>query len=234
MQVLRKSAERGHFDHGWLNTYHSFSFGEYHDEQHMGYRSLRVINEDYVAPGRGFAPHSHRDMEIISYIAAGALEHKDSLGNGSVIRPGDVQHMSAGSGVQHSEFNPSHSEATKLIQVWIRTAQPGAEPYYGQTHFPRESRLNQLRLVASGEGREGSLPIRQDADMYAAILLPGSELVSGLRSGRGAWLQLLRGQLSVNGTAMSAGDGLALEDEAEIRISAVGDDEAELLLFDLA
>ena len=231
MITLRKANERGHADHGWLDSYFSFSFAEYHDPQHMGFSSLRVINEDVVQPGKGFGTHGHRDMEIITYILSGALEHKDSMGNGSVIRVGDVQRMSAGRGVQHSEFNPSQSEVVHLLQIWIEPNVTGIEPGYEEKHFDAASKRGRLRLIASIDGRNGSVTIHQDAAVYAA-LLDGNERVShALAPGRKAYVYVARGAVSVNGNELSAGDALKASGESAIVIET--GDNAEILLFDL-
>lgn len=232
MITLRRSAERGRFDHGWLDTRHTFSFADYRDPAHMGFRALRVINEDVVAPGEGFPTHGHRDMEILTYILEGALEHKDSLGSGSVIRPGDVQRMSAGKGVQHSEFNPDAQRPVHLLQIWILPDRSGLQPEYEEKHFPEAERRGVLRLVASREGRAGSLRIHQDADVLAGLLAPGDRAVHELRPGRHAWVQLARGRLRLNGQELRAGDGAALSDEPTLELEAL--EEAELLVFDLA
>ncbi len=229
---VRRSAERGHFDHGWLDTYHTFSFAEYHDAAHMGFRKLRVINEDRVAPGKGFGTHGHRDMEILTYILQGALEHKDSMGNGSVIRPGDVQRMSAGTGVTHSEFNASKAEPVHLLQIWILPERANLKPGYEQNTFTPEERSNRLRLVASGDPRDGAVRIHQDADVFASILDPGKEVRHALRAGRHAWVQVARGAVKLNGQALSAGDGAAVGGEDALRVAASAP--SEVLLFDLA
>jgi len=231
MIVLRKANERGHADHGWLDSYFSFSFAEYHDPQHIEFSSLRVINEDVVQPGKGFGTHGHRDMEIITYILAGALEHKDSMGNGSVIRPGDVQRMSAGRGVQHSEFNPSQSELVHLLQIWIVPNVRGIEPEYEETHFDAASKRGRLRLIASSEGRDGSVTIHQDASVYAAMLDGAERASHALAPGRKAYVHVARGSVTVNGNALGAGDALKASGESAIVIET-GDD-AEILLFDL-
>ena len=231
MITLRKANERGHADHGWLDSYFSFSFAEYHDPQHMEFSSLRVINEDVVQPGKGFGTHGHRDMEIITYILAGALEHKDSMGNGSVIRPGDVQRMSAGRGVQHSEFNPSQSELVHLLQIWIVPNVRGIEPEYEETHFDAASKRGRLRLIASSEGRDGSVTIHQDASVYAAMLDGAERASHALAPGRKAYVHVARGSVTVNGNALGAGDALKASGESAIVIET-GDD-AEILLFDL-
>ncbi len=231
MITIRKAAERGHFDFGWLNTYHTFSFGDYYDPKNMGFRSLRVINEDVVHAGRGFPRHGHRDMEIFTYILSGALQHRDSMGNGSIIRPGDVQRMSAGTGVTHSESNPSSDEAVHLLQIWILPAREGIEPDYEEKKFPDEEKHNQLRLIISPEGDDGSVRINQDARVYASLLEPGVEVAHGLADGRHAWLQVAAGSIAVNGNELTQGDGVAVSDERTITIAA--SEPAELLLFDL-
>ena len=232
MITRRPSAERGHFDHGWLDTRHSFSFADYHDPAHMGFRALRVINEDRVQPGRGFPTHSHRDMEILSWVLDGALEHKDSMGNGSVIRPGDIQRMSAGTGVQHSEFNPSPTEPMRLLQIWILPERSGLEPGYEEKHFSPQERSDRLRLVASRGAREGSVRIHQDVDLYASLMTAGKELRHTLEPGRHAWIQVARGELLLNDTPLTPGDGAAVSDESTLELQATSN--AELLLFDLA
>ena len=232
MITLRPSSERGRFDHGWLQTHHTFSFADYRDPAHMGFRSLRVINEDLVAPGQGFPTHGHRDMEILTYILEGALEHKDSLGSGSVIRPGDVQRMSAGKGVLHSEFNPDAERPVHLLQIWILPDRSGLQPEYEEKHFPEEARRGVLRLVASKEGREGSLRIHQDAAVLAGLLGVGDRVVHELGDGRHAWVQLARGRVRLNGRELAAGDGAAVSQEPALELEALED--AELLVFDLA
>jgi len=232
MITIRKSEERGHLDHGWLDTYHTFSFDQYYDPGHMHFRSLRVINEDRVAAGKGFPTHSHRDMEIITYILAGALEHRDSMGNGSVIRPGDVQRMSAGTGVAHSEFNPSEAEAVHLLQIWIMPRVRNLAPSYEQKAFSEDERRNRLRLVASPDGSDGSVTIQQDAKLYAAILDRDSAIEHTLTDDRYGWLQVARGSVNLNGLELTQGDGAAISRENSLKILASG--EAELLLFDLA
>jgi redox-sensitive bicupin YhaK (pirin superfamily) len=228
----RRSAERGHFDHGWLDTYHTFSFGDYYDPAQLGFRSLRVINEDRVEPGQGFGMHGHRDMEIITYVLDGALQHRDSLGNGSVLRPGELQHMSAGTGVRHSEFNPSDREWVHLYQIWLVPDRQGLPPGYEQKAFPAQERQGTLRLVASPIGERGSLIIHQDARLYLATLRAGQAVTHALNPGRHAWLQVLRGQAALGSQLLSAGDGAAISDERELEIRAP--DDAEVLLFDLA
>jgi len=230
---IRSAAERGHFDHGWLDTRHTFSFGDYHDERQMGFRALRVINEDRVRPGQGFGTHGHRDMEIVTYVLDGALAHKDSMGNGSVIAPGDVQYMSAGTGVRHSEFNASATEPVHFYQIWILPNVAGAAPRYAQKRFDVASRTGRLRLVASGSGDDGSIGLRQDVNLYASILPPGESVSLELPTGRHLWVQALRGTLDVDGNALVAGDGLAASNERKFSFAA-GDQGAELLAFDLA
>ena len=234
MITLRKSADRGHFDHGWLNTYHSFAFGGYRDLRYRGFRSLRVINEDYVRPGYGFPEHDHQNMEIVTYVLAGTLEHRDSMGNGEQIRPGDVQRMTAGSGITHSEANPSATELVHLLQIWLLPERPGLEPSYEQKHFPIADRQDRLRLVASHEGRDASITIHQDADLYAAVLSPGTTVTHQLQASRHAWLQVIRGVVELNDpeNKLEAGDGAAMSDETTVALHAT--EAAELLLFDLA
>ncbi len=232
MITVRRADARGHADHGWLDSRHTFSFADYYDEQHMGFRSLRVINEDRVQPGQGFGTHSHRDMEIVSYVLEGALEHKDSLGTGSVIHPHDVQRMTAGRGVSHSEFNASRDEPVHFLQIWILPRRPDLDPSYEQRLFPREEKHNRLRLLASEDGRDGSVTIHQDAELYGTVLDAGAAVRHALRPGRYAWVQVARGDVRVNGEALRAGDGAALSDEAAVDVTALG--AAEVLLFDLA
>jgi redox-sensitive bicupin YhaK (pirin superfamily) len=231
MFTLRPAAERGHFDHGWLDTYHTFSFGDYRDSQHVQFRVLRVMNEDRVAPGQGFGMHPHADMEIITYVLAGKLEHRDSLDNGAVITPGEVQVMSAGTGIMHSEFNPSADEPVHLYQVWIRPAERGASPRYDQRRFADELLHNQLQVVVSGDGRGDSLTIGQDAAMLVGRLDAGVEVDYELAAGRHAWLQVATGQLQCGAQPLKAGDGLAISDETQLKIAATS--RCELLLFDL-
>jgi quercetin 2,3-dioxygenase len=232
MIQIRRADDRGHFDHGWLDTRHTFSFGEYHDRRHMGFRSLRVINEDRVRPGQGFGTHGHRDMEIISYVLEGGLAHRDSMGNGSVITPGDVQYMSAGTGVRHSEFNASQTEPVHFYQIWLIPNAEGLEPRYGQKRFDDDAKKSQLRLVASGFEEDGAIPIRQDARVYATVLEPGESVTLELAPGRHLWAQVLRGSASVNGNAVSEGDGAAASGERELRFEG-GEKGSELLVFDL-
>lgn len=231
MITIRSSSERGHFNHGWLDTYHTFSFADYHDPQFMGYRSLRVINEDRVQPGQGFGRHPHRDMEIITYVLSGELEHRDSIGSHGRIRPGEVQYMAAGTGVEHSEFNPSPSEPVHLMQIWIRPDRKGAPPRYEQRPFPALSNTGVLTLLASSDGRSGSIQINQDAAVYAAPLGAGQRARHELAAGRAAWLQVLRGGVELNGQPLEAGDGAAISEVSIIEIRAPV--AAEILLFDL-
>jgi quercetin 2,3-dioxygenase len=228
---VRGASERGHFDHGWLDTHHTFSFSGYHDPRHMGFRALRVINEDRVAPGRGFGTHPHEDMEIVTYVLSGALAHRDSLGTGSTILPGELQRMTAGTGIRHSEFNPSATEPVHLYQIWLLPEREGLEPSYEQRAFPEDERRNRLRLVASPDGRDGSLTIRQDARLYLSTLDEGREVSLSLATDRHAWVQVLRGGVDLNGLALSAGDGAAVSDESGLAIRA--DRPSEILLFDL-
>jgi redox-sensitive bicupin YhaK (pirin superfamily) len=225
---VRKADERGHFNHGWLNTYHTFSFADYHDPDFMGFRSLRVINEDYVTAGQGFGTHGHRDMEIVTYVLEGALRHADSMGTGSVIRPGEVQRMSAGTGVMHSEKNAS-DEPVHLLQIWILPERHGIRPEYEQKEFPPSERDGKLRLVASHDGRDGSLTIHQDADLYTTTLRDGASVAFDFRPNRYGWLQVARGSVSLNGQSLNAGDGAAIEKETKVTIAGDG----EALLFDL-
>jgi redox-sensitive bicupin YhaK (pirin superfamily) len=231
MIELRRSNERGYADHGWLQSFHTFSFADYHDPEHMGFGPLRVINDDRIAPGQGFGTHGHRDMEIITYVLQGALAHKDSMGNGSTILPGDVQRMSAGSGVRHSEF--SHKTApTHLLQIWIEPDVRGIPPEYEQTHFDPPSKRGKLRLLASGDGREGSLKIHQDADLFAALIDGKERAVHAIKPGRKAYVHIALGKVTLNGTPLEAGDALKATNVAEIVLEqGTG---AEVLLFDLA
>ena len=230
--LIRRADERGYADHGWLRSFHTFSFADYYAPAHMGFRSLRVINEDRVQGGKGFGTHPHRDMEIISYVLSGALQHKDSMGTGSVIRPGDVQRMSAGTGVTHSEFNASPSELVHFLQIWIMPDQRGHAPSYEQKHFTEAERQGQLRLVASPDARDGSLIIHQDASLFAGLLAPEQQVSRELAAGRYAWLHVARGQVSVSGQVLSAGDAAAFDEPGNI--SVVASQPSELLLFDLA
>jgi redox-sensitive bicupin YhaK (pirin superfamily) len=231
MIQLRKSLDRGHADHGWLKSYHTFSFADYYDPEQMGFAALRVINEDWVKPDTGFGMHAHRDMEIVTYVLEGALQHKDSMGNGSVLRPGELQRMSAGTGIRHSEFNPSTTEAVHLYQIWLLPRGNGITPSYEQKYFADEEKHSNLRLVASPDGADGSLTIYQDAKIYLSTLNTDTTVHHDLANGRHAWLQVLRGRIAVNGQAASAGDGLAVS--AEPRLDIVGKDRAEIMLFDM-
>lgn len=236
----RPAGERGHADHGWLDSWHTFSFADYHDPAHMGFRALRVINDDVIRAGQGFGTHGHRDMEIVTYLVRGELEHRDSLGTGSVLYPGDVQRMTAGRGVLHSEFNHSQRDDLRLLQVWIRPAEPGLEPGYEERHFPEEEKRGRLRLLVDPEGREGALRIHQDARLYAGLLAPGQATALELAPGRHAWVQVVRGRLSLGGVELAEGDGAAASDEARLEFTGLGGPgdgpaaEAEFLVFDLA
>ena len=231
MLQIRHSKERGAANHGWLNSHHSFSFGSYHDPKHMGFGPLLVINEDRVTPGQGFGTHGHRDMEIISYVLDGALEHKDSMGTGSVLHYGDVQRMSAGSGVRHSEFNHSQTDGLHFLQIWIQPNVTGIAPSYEEKHFSPETKQGKLRLVASSDGRQGSVLIHQNASIYASIMQEGDALEHALDEGRTAYVHLIRGSLVVNGTPLKAGDALKLTQETKVTLANAED--AEFLLFDL-
>jgi len=232
MITIRRSDERGGGDYGWLNTKHTFSFSDYMDPRWMGFRSLRVINEDFVAPGSGFPTHPHRDMEIITYSLDGKLEHKDSLGTGSVILPGDGQRMTAGSGIRHSEFNPSDTETAHLLQIWILPEKNGLQPTYEQKSFPRSEKQGKLRIIASRDGAAGSVKINQDAQLYVSLLAPGQEVTHNFAKGRYGWLQVAKGGVELNGKALAQGDGAAVSNEDKITIR--GTKESEVLLFDLA
>ncbi|MDP2305899.1 MAG: pirin family protein [Pseudomonadota bacterium] len=229
MTTLRRAQDRGHADHGWLDSHHTFSFADYHDRRHMGFRSLRVINEDRVAAGGGFPTHRHRDMEIVSYVLDGALEHKDSMGTGSVIRPGDVQRMSAGTGVAHSEYNASKADPVHFLQIWIVPDRAGHAPGYEQKHFDPASKRGRLRLVASPDGRDGSVTLHQDAAIFAGLFDGDERAEHVLAPGRAAWLHVARGTVTVNGERLSAGDAAAIGD----RVVIEGGAGAEVLLFDL-
>jgi len=232
MKTVRKANDRGHAQHGWLDSFHTFSFADYYDPAHMGFRALRVINEDRVQPGQGFGRHSHRDMEIVTVVIDGALAHADSLGTGSVIRPGDVQRMSAGTGITHSEFNDSKSERVHFLQIWILPERGGIAPSYEQKTFPESERAGRLRLVGSRDARDGSLRIHQDVALYAGALAAGQKATHALAPGRHAWVQVVRGSLSLDGTPLAAGDGVAISDEKQIELAAR--EPSDLLLFDLA
>lgn len=232
MIVRRPANERGRTKIGWLDSWHSFSFGDYYDPAHVDFRSLRVLNDDRVAAGQGFGMHPHRDMEIITYMLSGALEHKDSLGTGSVIRPGEVQRMSAGTGIRHSEFNPSPTDPAHLLQIWFTPERRGLEPGYEQKAFPEGERRNRWRLVASRDGRDGSVTIHQDAAMYVTSLDAGKTVTHELGRGRHGWLQVARGAVTLNGQPLQTGDGAAVSDEAALTVFAT--EPAEVVLFDLA
>jgi quercetin 2,3-dioxygenase len=231
MITLRKSSDRGHAEHGWLHSQHSFSFADYHDPQQMGWGPLRVINEDRVEPDQGFGTHGHRDMEIISYVLAGELQHKDSMGNGTVIRPGDVQRMSAGTGVRHSEFNPSPQSRVHFLQIWIEPAKLGITPSYEQKYFAPADKRGQLRLIASRDGREGSVTVHRDAELYASLLAPGEEVSHPLAADRLAYVHVVHGAVRLNGVGLETGDAAKVEAEQALRIAA--DTDSEVLLFDL-
>lgn len=228
MIEIRHRDARGHFDHGWLNTYHTFSFDRYYDPNHMGFRSLRVINEDRVSPGQGFGTHPHRDMEILTYILEGALEHKDSMGTGSIIRPGEVQRMTAGTGVTHSEFNPSRTDPVHLLQIWILPDTRGLHPGYEQKTFERHEMRGRLQLIAAREPSAGAVKIHQDVRLFATVL-DGETVTHEVASGRYVWIQIARGSMQANDAQLQAGDGVALADESIVRLSGRG----EALLFDL-
>ncbi|WP_373537584.1 pirin family protein [Microcoleus sp.] len=232
MITVKKSEARGHANRGWLDSYHTFSFADYYDRNYMNFRSLRVINEDVVSPGKGFGTHGHKDMEIITYVLEGALEHKDSLGTGAAIKPGEVQRMSAGTGIQHSEFNHSQTDPVHLLQIWLLPDTQGLQPSYEQREFPVEERRGKLRLVAARDARDGAVKVHQDVDLYAAVLDKNSRVSHTLQPNRHAWVQVARGAVLLNGLSLGKGDGAAVSDEAELVIEAAED--AEFLLFDLA
>ena len=228
---VRKGSDRGHFDHGWLKTWHSFSFGDYHDPAHMGFRSLRVINQDIVAPGAGFPMHGHRDMEIFSYVVSGAIEHKDSMGNHARVVPGQIQVMGAGTGVRHSEFNPLPDRPMQILQVWIQPEKTGLPPFYAEWTPTEAQRAAPKALILSRDGREGSAKLRQDADVYRLLAPAGTTLTHELRPGRGLWLQLIKGRVEVGGKVVGPGDGLSTENPGVIALEVLED--VEGLLFDL-
>lgn len=230
--TIRPAAQRGHADHGWLNSYHTFSFADYHDPAHMGFRQLRVINEDRVQPGRGFGTHPHRDMEIVSYVLEGGLQHKDSMGTGSIIRPGEVQRMSAGTGVTHSEYNASSTELVHFLQIWLLPSRRGMAPGYEQKAFPREEKDGRLRLVASPDGAEGSVTIHTDARLFAGLFDQGQTADHVLPPGRHAWVHVARGRVRVNGQELAAGDAAALSNEEKVHVEGI--EGGEVLVFDLA
>lgn len=232
MLTIRKAEDRGHANHGWLNTYHTFSFASYYEPKHMGFRALRVINEDRVSPGNGFGTHGHRDMEIITYVLEGALEHKDSIGTGSVIQPGEVQRMSAGTGILHSEFNHSKSESVHFLQIWLLPEKEGLPPSYEQRNFSPAKTPGKLHLVAARDGRDAAVTVHQDVDLYAAVLEPGARVSHSLQPQRHAWVQVARGAITLNGLSLDKGDGAAISEETDVVIEATTD--AEILLFDLA
>jgi hypothetical protein len=232
MITVRRANDRGHAEHGWLDSWHTFSFADYYDPKQMGFRTLRVINEDRVEAGKGFGTHPHRDMEIVSYVLEGAIQHRDSMGNGEVLRPGEVQRMTAGTGVTHSEFNPSRTEGLHFLQIWILPAKQGLKPDYEQKAFPSADRQGKLRLVAAPDGRDGALTIHQDVAIYASLLAAGEVVEHTLGKGRGAWVQVTRGAVDVGGEKLGAGDGAAIENESLVRVA--GERDAEFLLFDLA
>ncbi|MGP8234295.1 MAG: pirin family protein [Limisphaerales bacterium] len=230
MMKIRRANERGHAEHGWLDTYHTFSFADYYDPQWMGFRSLRVINDDLVMPGMGFGTHPHRDMEIITYILSGALQHKDSMGNGRVIRVGEFQYMTAGTGVEHSEFNPSKTEATRLLQIWIQPDRKGVTPRYGEKSF-NSAATGAWHLVTSKTGRDGSIAIHQDADLWLAKLDAGQSVAHTLAAGRHAWIHLAEGEVTLNGKTLSGGDAAAINEETKLNLAATKP--SQVLLFDL-
>ncbi|MBL9028319.1 MAG: pirin family protein [Myxococcales bacterium] len=231
MISIRKAGERGHADHGWLDSHHTFSFADYYDPAHMGFRNLRVINDDRVAPGRGFGSHPHRDMEIVSYVLEGALAHKDSTGTGAVVRPGDVQRMSAGTGVVHSEFNASDREGVHFLQIWLLPGQRGIAPSYEQKTFTTDDKRGRLRLVASPDGKEGSVTVHTDASIFAGVFEAGESASLTIDAGRHAWVHIARGGVRVNGHDLAEGDGLAISDEAAVHVEGIGG--GEVLVFDL-
>lgn len=232
MMIIRPAGERGHAQHGWLDSHHTFSFADYHDEKHMGFRGLRVINEDRVAPAQGFGTHPHRDMEIISYVLEGGIEHKDSMGTGSVIKPGEVQRMSAGTGVRHSELNASRTEPVHFLQIWIMPAKQGIAPSYEQKAFSDADKRGKLRVVASPDGRDGSVTIHSDALLYAGLFDAGESAELPLSAGRHAWVHVAKGKVRIEGRELSAGDGAGLSDQKSLKIEGV--DGGEVLVFDLA
>lgn len=232
MITIRRSEERGHANHGWLDSYHTFSFANYYDPNYMGFRYLRVINQDRVTAGMGFPTHPHRDMEIISYVLDGALEHKDTIGTSSIIRPGEVQRMSAGTGIAHSEYNHSKKDPVHFMQIWIMPDQKGLPPSYEQKMYPDAEKRGKLRLVASRDGRDNSVTIHQDVDLYATLLESGEKVIHEMKNGRHVWVQVARGNIILNGEHLKAGDGVAIVDENQVILE--GEKSAEVLLFDLA
>ena len=231
MIKIRKAEERGHFNHGWLDTYHTFSFSSYQDPDYMSFRSLRVMNEDRIAPGEGFGTHPHRDMEIVTYVLQGAIEHRDSMGNGEVLRPGEFQRMSAGRGITHSEFNPSQTDSLHLYQIWLYPAEKSTEPSYEQKQFTEDEMKNQLRLVASPTAEKGSLRIGQDASIWLSKIDEGNNVMHSLTDERHAWLQVLCGSVAFNDTKLNTSDGAAISDLRELNITAIKN--SEIMLFDL-
>jgi quercetin 2,3-dioxygenase len=237
MLQVRKANDRGHFNHGWLDTYHTFSFSDYQDPRHMNFRSLRVMNEDRLAPGQGFGMHGHRDMEIVTYVLSGALAHRDSLGNGEALRPGELQRMTAGTGIRHSEFNPSDTEPVHLYQIWLLPERSGLTPSYEQKALDASERHNRLRVVASRDGQDGSLTIHQDARILLSTLDAGQRVEHVIPAGRHAWIQILRGTVTASGTQLAAGDGLAVSDETpngKTSIEIAAQHPSEVMVFDLA
>jgi redox-sensitive bicupin YhaK (pirin superfamily) len=232
MVTVRRAPERGRSEFDWLDSRHTFSFADYHDPRWMGFRELRVVNEDRVRPGRGFGTHAHRDMEIVTYVIEGVLEHRDSMGNGSIIRPGDVQRMSAGTGVTHSEFNPSTTEPVHFLQIWILPERSGMVPSYEQRRFPADEKRGMLRLIASHDGRDGSVILHQDVDLFAVVLEPGEAVTHALQHGRHAWIQVVAGRVALDGTTLAPGDGAAVSEERSI--TTLAREPTELLVFDLA
>jgi quercetin 2,3-dioxygenase len=233
MLTVRKSAERGHADHGWLDSHHTFSFASYYDPDYLGFGPLRVINEDRVAPGRGFGAHPHRDMEILSYVLKGKLAHRDNLGHTEVLGPNEIQYMSAGTGVTHSEFNGSESELVHFFQIWIEPKSRGTKPRYAQLKFEPEEKLNRFKLLASPNQVPGAATINQDSSVSVAELTPGKSLSYGLATGRQAWVHVIRGEVAVNGTRLSTGDAAAVRDEQQLELTAQGKENSEVLVFDL-
>jgi redox-sensitive bicupin YhaK (pirin superfamily) len=230
--LIRRSHERGHAQHGWLDSHHTFSFADYYDPRHMGFGALRVINEDRVAAGEGFPTHGHRDMEILSYVLAGELEHRDSMGNGSVLRPGHVQRMSAGTGVRHSEFNASQTEPVHFLQIWIEPASRGSKPGYEERIYSDAERQDTLRLIASRDGRDGSVQVHQDLDLFATLLAPGAQVQHTLAHGRRAWVHVARGEVTLNGERLAAGDAAAITEAGPLALTGAA--ASEVLVFDLA
>jgi redox-sensitive bicupin YhaK (pirin superfamily) len=228
----RPAEKRGHANHGWLDTYHTFSFAHYYDPDHMGFATLRVINDDIIAPGAGFGTHPHDNMEIVTYVIDGALEHRDSMGSGSVLHPGDVQRMSAGTGITHSEFNHNKDKSLRLIQIWIQPTERGIEPSYEERNYPYEDKRGRLRALVAPDGRDGAMRIQQDAAIFASVLGDDDRVEHSIEPGHSVWIQMVRGDITVNGVLLSHGDGAAITDETNITIKGAGE-EAEFLLFDL-